>query len=397
MYDLKWFKLGIDVFNDRRLKYCLMEENGLYYQLVWIKLLCEAAKINDGGKIYIVRGDRIDIDELAFIIDMPELIVCEALDVFECLGMIKYSVEEGLVVIGWNEYIGEDYARGGSGWGSDNAESSVPTVPQESAEAEERRVKIKDMSEQDRREYYRLAKRKLRGRERSVEKRDVQNVQNANNSVQNPVGMSKNSVQNVQNECPKILDNEGDNVQNSPKNIFIEENREEENRIDKSIGEENGEEKINNNSPSPSQRVEEKKKYGTFENVYLSDTELEELRAKLGVGVLARLIDDLSEHIASTGKTYASHHATLLRWSKNQYAPREEGDRYAKASSRRGEEGAESGSDGWDFANRKGPRDAPREPKNRYGDFDPEEAFRLALERTRMEYEAEHSSNAPRA
>ncbi len=384
MYDLKWFKLDCRVFDNYKLKYCLMADNGLYYQLVWIKLLCEAAKRNDGGKIYVKRGSFIDLDQLAHLLDMDKQIVGEAICVFEYLDMIKYDNGEELVVKGFTEY-----QRG------ESADSLYDEEEQESRSADYAPEKLR---EEIVRERNREAQRKWRQRQRekrsaekngsNKEKKPEDNSVKQNNTKHNTESNeNRNESVILRNAESNITDNESNNYGNgsSPKNIFIEENREEENRTDKSRGEENREEKINNNSLSPSQRVEEKKKYGTFENVYLSDTELEELRAKLGAGVLARLIDDLSEHIASTGKTYASHHATLLRWSKNEYAPREEGDRYAKASSRRGEEGAKSSSDGWDFANRKGPRDTPREPKNRYGDFDPEEAMRLAIERTMRE------------
>ena len=130
--------------------------------------------------------------------------------------------------------------------------------------------------------------------------------------------------------------------------------------------------------------------------------------------------------MASTGKTYLSHYATLRRWSKNEYAPRDSDlsfgwfeARSAEAPSERelspqvteGEceknsyplgNGYARRYDAWDsfnsrsgdYANKKGPRDKPRAPKSRYGDFDPEEAMRLAIERTRIEFEAEHSLNA---
>ena len=54
------------------------------------------------------------------------------------------------------------------------------------------------------------------------------------------------------------------------------------------------------------------KKYGAFENVILSEEEYKELKAQGN----SYLIDELSTYIASTGKQYASHYATLLGWSK---------------------------------------------------------------------------------
>ena len=527
MYDLKWFKFDLWTFDRAEFKYIESCEGGPMFLYYWVRLLSEAAKLNDGGRVYVFKNSKIDFSELAILLRSDEETMTRAIFLYDSLGLITYNAEAGIVIKNWSSYIGDNARADSDGareseyadgtreleytdgeeeplcYGAERApeksrekivrernregNEGVTKARQESdnvpATLSARRVKIKDMTPEERREYDRLAKRRKRAREQEIDGCDgeqnntadvgkydvqnvqnsnvqnlsenVQNVQNANNYVQNPVQMSKNRVQNVQNECPKKLDKISDNVQNSPKNIFIEENREEENRRNKNRGEENREKTINNNSLSPSQRGEEKNKYGTLGNVFLSNTELEELNGRLGVGKVSRLIDDLSEHMASTGKTYLSHYATLLRWSKNEYAPRDSElsfgwseARSAEAPSERelspqvtegecdsqsaplgngyevrtarglfpplktvplspgerqvGECDSQSGSlgngyarryDAWDsfnsrsgdYANKKGPRDKPREPKSRYGDFDPEEAMRLAIERTMRE------------
>ena len=54
----------------------------------------------------------------------------------------------------------------------------------------------------------------------------------------------------------------------------------------------------------------EKKKYGEFENVLLTDDEYH----KLEESNLLPYIDKLSSYIASKGKKYKSHYATILTW-----------------------------------------------------------------------------------
>lgn len=54
--------------------------------------------------------------------------------------------------------------------------------------------------------------------------------------------------------------------------------------------------------------------YGRYGNVFLSDTELSELQAELP-GRWERYIERLSEYIASTGKKYRNHAATIRRWA----------------------------------------------------------------------------------
>lgn len=57
---------------------------------------------------------------------------------------------------------------------------------------------------------------------------------------------------------------------------------------------------------------EDKKKYGEFENVLLTDEEYH----KLDISNLLTYIEKLSSYIASTGKRYKSHYATILNWSR---------------------------------------------------------------------------------
>ncbi len=55
--------------------------------------------------------------------------------------------------------------------------------------------------------------------------------------------------------------------------------------------------------------------YGRYNNVILTDTELSELKAELP-DKWEYYIDRLSCHIASTGKQYHSHAATIYKWAQ---------------------------------------------------------------------------------
>ena len=59
--------------------------------------------------------------------------------------------------------------------------------------------------------------------------------------------------------------------------------------------------------------------YGRYNNVFLSDKELAELKAELP-GKWEYYIDRLSCHIASSGKKYRSHAATIYKWSQEDAA-----------------------------------------------------------------------------
>ena len=59
--------------------------------------------------------------------------------------------------------------------------------------------------------------------------------------------------------------------------------------------------------------------YGRYDNVFLSDRELAELKAELP-GKWEYYIDRLSCHIASSGKKYKSHAATIYKWAQEDEA-----------------------------------------------------------------------------
>lgn len=54
--------------------------------------------------------------------------------------------------------------------------------------------------------------------------------------------------------------------------------------------------------------------YGSFGNVKLTDDELQKLKDKYPDW--QKKIDDLSAYVASKGKRYASHYATILTWAR---------------------------------------------------------------------------------
>ena len=74
---------------------------------------------------------------------------------------------------------------------------------------------------------------------------------------------------------------------------------------------------LSNNQLTESQKNRERKTrsaYGKYQNVFLSETEYEELKQKIREP--DRLIEELSGYMRSTGKHYADHAATLQRWAE---------------------------------------------------------------------------------
>lgn len=95
-------------------------------------------------------------------------------------------------------------------------------------------------------------------------------------------------------------------------------------------GDKDKEKDINNNIISPLAK-EKRHKYGAYNNVLLSDTDMEKLKTEFPDW--QERIERLSEYIASTGKSYKNHLATIRNWAK------------------RDMETAKKSSDGWDYIN----------------------------------------------
>ena len=68
------------------------------------------------------------------------------------------------------------------------------------------------------------------------------------------------------------------------------------------------------NEPEPPAPKVKKHKYGEYNNVLLTDDELEKLKAEYP-DYLNR-IERLSSYVASTGKKYKSHYATIRNWAR---------------------------------------------------------------------------------
>lgn len=81
----------------------------------------------------------------------------------------------------------------------------------------------------------------------------------------------------------------------------------------------------------------EKHKYGEYKNVLLTDDELEKLKAEYA-DYLDR-IERLSSYIASTGKAYKSHYATIRNWARaDAEKGRDNGARQTSSPQRNAEE-----------------------------------------------------------
>lgn len=226
MADVKWIKIAVDMFDNRKIKQIGSMPEGDSLLLMWVQLLCLAGNVNDGGFIYLTKEIPYTDEMLATQFNKPISTVRLALKTFEQFGMIEI-INNMIFLSSWEKYQSTD----------------------------------------------RLATIREKDRERKRRKREAEKL-----LPQNPMECPRTSA-----DVPR-LDIEGD--------IDIDKDK------NKSIS-----------KKSP------RHKHGEYQNVLLSDDDLEKLKAEFPADWDQR-IQRLSEYMASSGKSYKNHLATIRNWAR---------------------------------------------------------------------------------
>lgn len=228
MADVKWIKIAVDMFDNRKIKQIGSMPEGDSLLLMWVQLLCLAGNVNDGGFIYLTKEIPYTDEMLATQFNKPISTVRLALKTFEQFGMIEI-INNMIFLSSWEKYQSTD----------------------------------------------RLATIREKDRERKRRKREAEKL-----LLQNSTEIPRTSM-----DVPR-LDIEGD--------IDID--------IDKDKNK-----SISKKSP--------RHKHGEYQNVLLSDDDLEKLKAEFPSDWDQR-IQRLSEYMASSGKSYKNHLATIRNWAR---------------------------------------------------------------------------------
>lgn len=226
MADVKWIKIAVDMFDNRKIKQIGSMPEGDSLLLMWVQLLCLAGNVNDGGFIYLTKEIPYTDEMLATQFNKPISTVRLALKTFEQFGMIEI-INNMIFLSSWEKYQSTD----------------------------------------------RLATIREKDRERKRRKRKVEKLLSQNST----------EIPRTSMDVPRI-DIEGD--------IDIDKDK------NKSIS-----------KKSP------RHKHGEYQNVLLSDDDLEKLKAEFPADWDQR-IQRLSEYMASSGKSYKNHLATIRNWAR---------------------------------------------------------------------------------
>lgn len=228
MADVKWIKIAVDMFDNRKIKQIGSMPEGDSLLLMWVQLLCLAGNVNDGGFIYLTKEIPYTDEMLATQFNKPISTVRLALKTFEQFGMIEI-INNMIFLSSWEKYQSID----------------------------------------------RLTEIREQTRARVAKHRKKQKLLAAGQ-----------------------LDGES----NVTCNITVTQGNALEEDIDKDKNK-----SISKKSP--------RHKHGEYQNVLLSDDDLEKLKAEFPAD-WDRRIQRLSEYMASSGKSYKNHLATIRNWAR---------------------------------------------------------------------------------
>ena len=103
MAEVKWVKLTVDMFDNRKIKYIRKLPEGNNIVLIWVMLLTMAGRCNAGGMIFLTENVPYTPKMLADELDFEENTVILALQALENLNMIV--TDNGFFAIaGWDKY-----------------------------------------------------------------------------------------------------------------------------------------------------------------------------------------------------------------------------------------------------------------------------------------------------
>lgn len=254
MSEIKWIKITTDIFENRKIRQIESLPDGDAIIVIWLKLLTLAGNINDQGLIYFTQEIPYTEEMMATQFNRPLSTVKLALKVFVEFGMIDI-VDDILKISNWEKYQNVD--------GLDRI-----------------------------REQTRKRVAKHREKQKMLETREI-----------------------GKNEQGVTLCNVTSNTTVTQCNAT-----EEEEDIDKDKEKEKYKKKNAKATATAdaccSTPKKIKHKHGEYNNVLLTDEEFEKLATEFPD--LDQRINDLSGYIASTGKAYKSHYATIRNWARKE-------------------------------------------------------------------------------
>lgn len=104
MADVRWIKITVDMFDNRKIKHLRRLPNGDSIVLIWVMLLTLAGRCNAGGMVFLTENIPYTPSMLADELGFDEATITLALKSFEALGMVSTNEDSFLRVDGWEKH-----------------------------------------------------------------------------------------------------------------------------------------------------------------------------------------------------------------------------------------------------------------------------------------------------
>ena len=99
-----WVKLATNMFDNKKIKQIEVAPKGKQMLLLWVRLICLAGTINDGGRVYVTKGVPYTNKGLAVELNESVAVVDAAMKLFREYKMIDIDDEHGLYLVGWEKH-----------------------------------------------------------------------------------------------------------------------------------------------------------------------------------------------------------------------------------------------------------------------------------------------------
>lgn len=99
-----WIKLSTAMFDSPKIQMLATLPKGDSYIAFWVRLLCLAGKVNNGGNVYVTESVAYTPQLLATLSGKPVALVKKILQSFQDLGMITITDNGVIVIEGWEKH-----------------------------------------------------------------------------------------------------------------------------------------------------------------------------------------------------------------------------------------------------------------------------------------------------
>ena len=103
MANVQWIKIAVDIFDNRKIRQIESMPEGESVLLIWLKLICLAGSVNDGGYIYFTKEIPYTEEMLATHFNKPLATIRLALKTFQSFRMIEI-IDNIIQLSNWEKY-----------------------------------------------------------------------------------------------------------------------------------------------------------------------------------------------------------------------------------------------------------------------------------------------------